>query len=147
MQGSYGRKTKLLPPLRPRNGSEERERESQLEEEVQKLDRVLKTENLTEVQGLIFTQDSKGRLAEDLLASIQKRHRLVGYGFKVWQAGEKPAMVPAPIHPQPSFKQRLDQMSVQKIEQFDQTKGQHYLRGEEKWKVARVSQHCIKKHK
>lgn len=146
MQGGYGRKTKLLPPLRPRKEPEDRERERQLEEEVRKIDKVLKTDNLTELQGLIFTQDNKGRLAEDLLASIQKRHRLVGYGFKVWQAGEKPAMVPAPIYPQPSFKQRLEQMSVQKIEQFDQTKGQHCLRGEQKWKVARVSQHCIKKH-
>ena len=86
MQGGYGRKTKqLLPPLRPRKDPEERER--QLEEEVRKLDRVLKTDNLTEVEGLIFTQENKARLAEDLLASIQKRHRLVGYGFKIWQAG------------------------------------------------------------
>lgn len=51
--------------------------------EVQKLDSILKSDNLKSMHGFIFTNEVKKRLSEDLLACIHKQHRLISYGFEI----------------------------------------------------------------
>lgn len=82
--GYSKRKTAMLPKLKSRGEIDSKREEQELIEEVKKIDEILKSDNLRSLHGFIFTNEVKNRLSEDLLSYINKRHRLLTYGFDIW---------------------------------------------------------------
>ena len=118
----------MLPPISHQPKGDEEEKKLLLQ--VQKIDAILKSDNLRSLHGLIFTDALKNRLVDDLLTCINKKHRLISFGFDL--SGQSSEKIKAPLY-MASFKKKLEEMSALNIEKFDSQKCR--LREGRDWKV------------